>query len=219
MKKRVFVIALVVCLVAMLGYGTLAYFQASGNLTNFFGVAGIDDPTDSDATIDPETLFSIKLDETDIDNPGQRTEDGNVYAGIMPGDTLVKDPTVTNTGKYAAWIRVKVTVTDAADWTAACQKHGITDLSTIFNGYVDADWYRDPAEDVLKDNALTYTYYYKAPVDPNGAVKLFDSVTIPTELDVNDMASLATWQLQITGEAIQAANTGATAQEAFGLWE
>jgi len=222
MKKRTFTVALLICLVAIIGFGSLAYFQSSKNLTNYFAVAGIKDPTDPTETIDPDDLFSIKLDETDITkDDNTRTESGNIYEGILPGDTLTKDPTVTNTGKYDAWVRVKVTVTDYEAWATACAKHGITDLSDIFNGYVDADWDREIAEDVIDttNNTLTYTYYYKTTVAPGGEAKLFDSITIPAQFEIEDMVSLATFQLKVTGEAIQAANTGATAQEAFAKFE
>ena len=216
MKKRVFTVALVICLVAIIGFGSLAYFQTSTNLTNFFAVAGVTDPTDPNATINPDELFSIRLDEINIDGTS-RTEVGNTYTGILPGDTLKKDPTVTNTGKYDTWVRVKVEVTDFTAWTAACEKHGITDLADIFNGYVPAEWDREKAEDVYNSTAdtMTYTYYYKTKVAPEGQAKLFDSITIPVVFDIDDMASLATFQLKVTGEAIQAANTGDTAQEAF----
>lgn len=224
MKKRTFILAVIVCLVAMIGVGSLAYFQSSKNLTNYFAVAGIQDPTDPSETIDPESLFSIKLDETNINvmtGFGDRTETGNIYTGILPGDTLVKDPTVTNTGKYDAWVRVKVTVTDAADWQTVCAKHGITDLSTIFNGFDGKLWDRELVEDVIdtENNTITYTYYFKTKVAPGEQATLFESITIPAQFDVNDMAALSTFQLNIVGEAIQAANTGDTAQEAFKLWK
>lgn len=221
MKKRTFAVALIICLVAIIGFGSLAYFQASKNLTNYFAVAGVADPTDPDATIDPDDLFSIRLDEKNLDimTGTARTEEGNVYKDILPGDKLEKDPTVTNTGKYDAWVRVKVTVTDAADWMEVCAKdhNKIADLSTIFIGFDDTKWDREIAEDVIDtvNDTITYTYYYKDEVAPGEKVTLFTHVIIPETLTVDDMAALATFQLQITGEAIQAANTGATAQEAF----
>lgn len=216
MKKRVFTVALVLCLVAIIGFGSLAYFQTSKNLTNYFAVAGIVDPTDPDETIDPNDLFSIRLDEQVIGGT-DRTEEGNTYTGILPGDTLKKDPTVTNTGKYEAWVRVKVTVTDAAAWKAACEKHQIENLEEIFGGYEADKWDREIAEDVYDQTAdtLTYTYYYKAKVPANGKATLFESVTIPAVFDIDDMVSLATFQIKVTGEAIQAANTGDTPQKAF----
>ena len=222
MKKRTFTVALIICLIAIIGFGSLAYFQSSKSMTNYFAVAGIQDPTDPNETINPDDLFSIKLDETDITkDDNTRTESGNIYEGILPGDTLKKDPTVTNTGKYDAWVRVKVEVSDYSAWAAACQKHGITDLADIFNGYVAADWDREIAEDKIDtaNNTKTYTYYYKNKVAANGTAKLFDSITIPAEFDINDMVSLATFQLKVTGEAIQADNTGDTAQAAFAKFE
>ena len=216
MKKRVFTVALVLCLVAIIGFGSLAYFQTTKDLTNYFAVAGVVDPTDPDETIDPDDLFSIKLDEQVIGGT-DRTESGNTYTGILPGDTMKKDPTVTNTGEYEAWVRVKVTVTDAAAWQAACAKHQITDLADIFNGHDATKWDREIAEDVYDQTAdtLTYTYYYKDKVAANGTATLFDSITIPASFDISDMASLATFQIKVTGEAIQAANTGDTPQKAF----
>ena len=225
MKRRTFALALALCLLLIIGFGTLAYFQSSKNLTNYFAVAGIVDPDDPDATIDPnatispDALFSLKLDEEKNDKSGERTEEGNTYLNIMPGDTLKKDPTVYNTGKYDAWVRVKVTVTDATDWIAVCRKHSITDLTKIFNGYKAADWVRYPEEDVKKNNEITYTYYLKNKLAANQQATLFESVTIPATFDVNDMAALATFQLKITGESIQAVNTGDTAKEAFQKWE
>ena len=221
MKKRTFILAVIICMIAIIGFGSLAYFQSTKSMTNYFAVAGIEDPTDPSETINPEDLFSIKLDETDITkDDNSRTTSGNTYTGILPGDTLVKDPTVTNTGKYEAWVRVKVTVTDAADWMAVCAKHNITDLSAIFNGFDATKWDRETSEDVIDttNNTITYTYYYKTTVAVNGTATLFTSVTIPASFDVEDMAALSTFQLTIVGEAIQAANTGDTAQEAFKLW-
>lgn len=221
MKKRIFTIALVLCLVAIIGFGSLAYFQTTKDLTNYFAVAGITDPTDPNETINPDDLFSIRLDEQVLGG-NDRTENGNTYTGILPGDTLKKDPTVTNTGKYDVWVRVKVTVTDASAWKAACAKHQIENLEEIFNGYVAAQWDREKAEDVFDAAAdtLTYTYYYKGKIPAQGDAKLFDSITIPAAFDIEDMAALATFQIKITGEAIQAANTGDSAQEAFhNFWE
>ena len=218
MKKRTFTVALIICLVAIIGFSSLAYFQSSKNLTNYFAVAGIQDPTDPDETINPNDLFSIKLDETDITkNDNSRTESGNTYTGILPGDTLAKDPTVTNTGKYDAWVRVKVTVTDYKAWAAACAKYGITDLAEIFNGHDATKWERGIADESPNESADEYTfvYYYKAEVPAGGTAKLFESITIPAKFDIDDMVSLSTFQLKVTGEAIQADHTGDTAKDAF----
>lgn len=220
MKRRTLTLALIVCMVAIIGMGSLAYFQSHKTVTNYFAVAGVDDPTDPSATIDPDTLFSIKLEETDVSKTdGSKTESGNTYTGILPGDVLTKDPTVTNTGKYDAWVRVNVVVSDAAAWTAACQKHEITNLENIFSGYVDADWtrYDAPAADTAADT-LTYTFYLNKELAPEASAVLFEKMTIPSAFDSDDLSSLATFNLEITAEAIQVRNTADNAKDAFALW-
>lgn len=222
MKRRTFTLAVVICLLAIVGFGSLAYFQASKNVTNFFAVAGINSPTDPTETIDPDKLFSIKLDETDVRDANVRTEEGNIYENILPGTRLVKDPTVTNTGKYDAWVRVKVEVSDYTAWATACTKHGINDLSAIFDGHVAADWARGEADEGYDAATDTYTfvYYFNDPVAPNGTATLFEAVVIPAAFDLEDMVSLSTFQIRITGEAIQVANTKDNAKEAFRtFWE
>ncbi len=219
MKKRVFIVALAICLIATISLGTLAYFTDAKFLTNYFAVAGIEDPTDPDETINPDDLFSMKLDETDIANSGQRTEAGNTYTDIMPGSVLVKDPTVTNTGKYDQWVRVIVTITDATDWMAVCaeEHNAITDLTNIFAGHDETKWTVDKdaiAYDAEADT-LTYTYYLNNKLAPEASVTLFSQVTIPVTFTVEDMAALSTFQMIIRSEAIQADNNGATAMEGF----
>lgn len=223
MKRRTFALALALCLLLIIGFGTLAYFQSSQNLTNYFAVAGIENPKDPQATIDPNALFSMKLDEDDITSTDEsvRTTTGNIYKDIMPGDTLYKDPTVYNTGKYDAWMRVKVTVTDFAAWSRICASHGITDLTEIFGGYDATDWSRFEGDDIVdaKKDEYTYVFYHNAKLAEDQSATLFETMTIPASFTVQDMADLATFQLKITGESIQAQNTGDTARAAFKKWE
>lgn len=219
-KKKVFVMALAVCLVAILSLGTLAWFNASDKVTNKFMVT--DSETDSDE------IFSVDLYETKVDengdpvDPVQKTDDGNTYDNIAPGDVLTKDPTVENTGKYAQWIRVNVTLTNAENWISALGACGITDITTIFSGY-DGDAWRSEgtAADIDKtNNTLTFTYYLKDKLDPGKTVTLFTNVNIPTEFDQDYMSYLNEFELKIVAEALQYDNTGDDCYNAFDLyWE
>jgi len=219
-KKKVFVMALAVCLVAILSLGTLAWFNASDKVTNKFMVT--DSETDSDE------IFSVDLYETKVDengdpvDPVQKTDDGNTYDNIAPGDVLTKDPTVENTGKYAQWIRVNVTLTNAENWISALGACGITDITTIFGGY-DGDAWRSEgtAADIDKtNNTLTFTYYLKDKLDPGKTVTLFTNVSIPTEFDQDYMSYLNEFELKIVAEALQYDNTGDDCYNAFDLyWE
>ena len=110
-KKKVFVSALSVCLIAILSFGTLAWFNATDAVTNSFKIAD----SNQDGTPD----FSVEVweneidgdDNADADGDGDNkiTHNGNTYKHIAPGDVLAKNPTVQNTGDYDQWIRVLVT--------------------------------------------------------------------------------------------------------------
>ena len=77
-KKKVFVSALIICLLAIVSMSTLAWFSASDSVKNEFYVADSDNPTD-----DPEDIFSVavweKTPESDKDT------DGYEYKEILPG--------------------------------------------------------------------------------------------------------------------------------------
>lgn len=208
-KRKVLALALAVCIIAILACGTLAYFTDSENVTNKFYTASYkpDDPVP-----DPDELFSIVVFETAPD--GSETTEGIEYADILPGDVLDKDPTVRNTGDYAAWVRLSVTLTNAAEWKAACATHGIEDLAEIFGGFNSA-WERKAIEENTSEDTLTYVYYLKDALAPDAESTLFERVTIPEELTTAEFAKLSYFELQIAGDAIQSANTGDSAFEAF----
>lgn len=208
MKRKTLIAAVAICLAAILTLGTLAFFSDDDAITNKFMV------TDSEEITDPDDLFSVVVTETDKD--GNPTDKGLVYDDIKPGDELKKDPTITNTGKYDQWMRVKVTVSNAKNWMDACEKHNITDLTTIFGGFVAADWTRidEPVYDAENDT-LTYTFYYNAVLAPEASATLFKTVTIPSAFTVEDMVALKSFELSVLAEAIQAEHTGANAVEAF----
>lgn len=217
MKRRLLIVAALVCVVALLGVGTFAYFQSQKNLTNYFAVAGVSDVYDDDATVNANELFSIRLDEAVYQGSG-RTETGNVYKDILPGDLLAKDPTVTNTGKYDAWVRINVKISDAAAWQSACVKHGIADVTEIIGGLDAAKWTVAGAPTVQND-AMTYVFYLNAPLAPNAQAVLFEDLTVPGDFDSDDLSSLATFNIELTAEAIQVRNTADNAKDAFAKWE
>lgn len=211
MKRKTLIVALAVCLVAIMAFGTLAFFSAQDSVTNNFKIASSPDPDQ-----DP---FSVKVEETDPET-GEPTTDGVTYDNIKPGDELQKDPTVINDGLYSEYVRVNVTVTNATAWKAACEKHSITDLTTIFGGFDGTKWTRvgDPVFDEVADT-LTYSYYYNGVLAPSESAVLFTSVTIPAAFDTADMVSLANFQLIVTADAIQSEHTGDSAADAFVLYD
>ena len=88
MKRKVLVAALLVIALALVGYGTAAYFTADGTATNVITAGSI----------------SITLDETSVDETGAFKD----VAGVMPGAKISKIVAVTNTGSNSAWVRIGV---------------------------------------------------------------------------------------------------------------
>ncbi len=230
-KQKVFVCAIVISLVAILSFGTLAWFSDSDSVTNKFMTATSDD-TDAD------TVFNVDIYETvpdgddddtdpDIVDKGDNVDEGTdpeyTYEGVLPGDKLVKAPVVENTGKYAQYVRVKITVSDASYWVALAERDGfaLEDLFVIDDpDEFAANWDREIAETEVDGNAdtMTYVYYCKKVLNPNDKVALFDAVQVPTTLtkeDLVDEIGTDGFSLKLVAEAVQADNTGDTAQEAF----
>ena len=222
-KRRVLVAAIAVCLIAILACGSLAYFTFTApKVTNKFYTYSTTDFPDGPPT-DVKDLFSIVIYETDA--AGSKDYDGLTYEEVLPGSQLAKDPTVENTGKYDAWIRLKVTITNASNWQKACSDIGLTNLGEIFLNFNDEDdaskitgWHcanpTTPTYDAAKDT-LTYIYYSNNPLKPGEASKLFNGMQIPAKLTVEHMFALSSFQIIIEGDAIQSDNTGDTAALAF----
>lgn len=198
-KRRILVISLAVCLVAILAFTSIAVFTDSKQITNVF--KAVSDPGPD--PVQPEDIFGIELYETDLTkNDGSVTHSGNVYEEILPAQELVKDPTVRNTGIHPQYVRLFVTVDHAAVWQDVCGTHGITDLSTIFGGF-NTDWERKDIISDAENDTLTYVYYLKTALEPKATSTLFTSVTIPADLTVADMVALSQFKLEISAQAIQ----------------
>ncbi len=216
-KKKIFAISLIVCAIAVLSMGTLAWFTDSDTTAeNRFMIA-------TSTETDPEKVFSIDLYEMeDTDGNGvadTRNDTGITFDGqeVAPGAVLPKEVYVDNTGKYDQYARVTVTLTDIAAWMDVM---GITTpedyvkLGDIFlvDSDFDTKWYRNDADTVYDTAAdtLTYVYYYNGVLGADAAdpaVKFINGVKIPTALERDDVIALAgEFNLSFTAEAVQAVN-------------
>lgn len=188
MKKKITALALVVAIlaIAIIG-GTLAYFTDTKTATNTFTVGNV----------------KIELDEQ---KPGtnERTTTGVEYTSVTPGVAYAKDPTVTNTGNNDAWVRVNVTLSDAAAFKAAAKEHGVTDLATVFGGHDEAKWTRAGIKEDSEHDTLTYSYYYKTVLAKNASTgPLFTTVTVPASFTTDEMKLIGDFSITVTADAIQ----------------
>ena len=211
-KKKVFVAALLICLLAIISVGTLAWFTDKDEVDNYFQVS-------TDQAQKPN--FKITLFETEIDPSTKQFGDGNgngvvdqvktnTYSNILPGDVLPKDPTVRNDGQYDQWVRVKVTLNDYDQWQEALGTG--FDFRTLFSE--SAAWSYDTIITNETDKTLTLVYYLNTKLTVGSTSEaLFQSVTIPSAFTVDNMPT--NFNLKIVAEALQAANTGSDAKSAF----
>lgn len=200
-KKKVFVAALAVCLVAILSLGTLAWFTATDEVENVFKVS-----TDSEQKPD----FKLDLFEHEADEDGKVSDtevEANTYDNVAPGDVLYKDPTVRNDGQYDMWVRISVTLDDYAAWEAILGTD--YDFSAILTG-VSTDWSLDRST----VGTGTLVYYKDAELAVGDTSTLFTGVAIPgEEFTVANMPT--EFNLTIVADAIQSDNTGNSAKAAF----
>lgn len=209
-KKKVVVVSLAISLIAILSFGTLAWFNATNEVTNKFMISD----SDQDGTPD----FSVDVWETDPTNPepDAKDQDGVTYEDILPGDVIAKNPTVENTGDYDQWIRVYVTFDEFSKIEGACERTGITsDLRT----WLDVDttaWLADNDATVVEGDTVTYVYYYNYKLVKDQTAVTFNNVTIPGEFEQADMEYVSgDFSITVKAEALQADNTGDDAQTAF----
>ena len=209
-KKKVFVTSLVICLVAIISMGTLAWFSDTDSATNNFLV------TDSDKT--PNDVFSVDVTEkvaNDGETPSDTAVDGYTFNDIIPGDELTKQPFVTNTGAYDQYIRVTVTISDQAAFADALGED--FSVASAFVNINTTDLVLE-SSDIVNDN-LVYVYYVNKIVAPTQSIRLFDGVIIPTDLTQQDVANEKLsdgvtantlkdgFTIDIFAEAVQADNT------------
>ena len=197
MKKSKVVITTLcaVLLVTVSVLGTLAYLTSQDKVVNTFTVGKV----------------NISLDEADVNEDGtviggsDRVKENNYH--LIPGQTYVKDPTITVKAKSeASYVRMLLTI-NCADAFDAIYAPNKADLTTIFNGYDAKNWVYEAV--TRENNTLTYEFRYKEIVEKSESDTvldaLFDSITVPNAFDGKDMESIADLKITAVGHAIQAA--------------
>ena len=198
MKKKLTAVALIICMIAIMLVGaTMAYFtDKTDEVENTFTVGNV----------------KIELTEENWEEP----------TTVAPGDEYEKDPVVSNVGANAAWIRVDVTLSDAAAFTRAAATHQITDLASIFQGHDEEKWTLAGVETNAEDDTLTYSYYYNEALEPEANTgALFTSVIIPSAFTNAEMENLGDdFTITVVAHAIQTSEANYTdAAGAFANYE
>lgn len=203
-KRKVFLAAVVICLIAIISMGTLAWFSDSEEVKNEFKIAQSDDDTADD-------IFSIDVWEIDPDS-NDREEVGHTYKDILPGDSLKKDVYVKNTGYYDQYVRVIVTISDAKAWLNALPDNvdAATLATQIFKGLDLTKWdhiYNNLSEDPNAEDLIYVLYYKDIFKADDEAINVFQSIEIPTTLTRDEAAKFDNaFTIDVKAQAVQTDN-------------
>ncbi len=209
-KKKVLSLALVVIMIAILSFSSLAWFTDSESVKNEFLVAGSDDTT-------PDKIFSVDVWE-DKDGDGNADDEvegegeGLTYEDILPGDLLKKNVFVENTGSYDQYIRVTVTISDAEAWINALGADaGEAAVTAIFNGFDITKWshiWNNLYEATEIPENIVYVMYYKDVLPADEKLTVFTDVKIPTSLTQEQAFAFGAdgFTIDVKADAVQTRN-------------
>lgn len=198
-----------VLLVTAMIFGTMAYLTSTDEVVNTFTVGSV----------------AIQLDEAKANTDGTLVEgadrvDANSYK-LLPGHTYAKDPMVTVlSGSENSYIRMTVTVSKAAELDAIFDPQK-ANLLSIFNGYDSTNWIYQGETDDTTNNTRTYEFWYKDTVsaleEDVALDALFDSITVPGEINNDQLKTIEGMTITVNAYAIQADgfNDAAAAWAAF----
>ena len=186
-RKKLVAVALLLCLVLLIG-GISAYF------------------TDKTETL--SNTYTIGNIEIELTEPSWVAANAQ---GIMPGDEIAKDPTVKNTGSSDAYVFVKVSIpTGTVDGTAD------TELFTLVNSNdqdgVNAGWVQ--VSRTAETGKVTYVYAYASAtelttVESGDTATLFNKVRFVNPRNAAT-TTLTNGSIDVTAYAIQTNNIPAT---------
>lgn len=215
-KKKVLLASLAICLVAIISFGTLAWFTAGDKVTNEFLIANSED--------DPDDIFSVDVWEDatlDDSTPEDKIQDGIQFDDVLPGDKYVKEVHIENTGYYDQYIRATVTITGASVWQDVYDAYVVPledivkTLDTAALYEVAAGKYYFSYYDAAND-AFVYELYYKDSIAKGEEIIVFDTVNITENLDRYQAAEIAgKFEIVVVADAVQTENVGQNVYEAF----
>lgn len=162
---------------------------------------------ESDVNVFTSGKVSITLDETEVDELGNKISDKRVLENdyhLMPGYTYLKDPTVTiKNGSNDSYVRILIKI------------NNISELKSIYGedfnpNSIYTDWgtnweYVNQKEN--DDSSITYEYRYKEVVNglkgDNKLEPIFKAFNIPAKTTIGQLENLEDLEVVIIGQAIQ----------------
>ena len=195
-RKALLLTFCAVLLVVASVLGTIAYLTSQDEVKNTFTVGQV----------------AINLDEAKVNPDGSLVEGAarvkaNSYK-LLPGHTYTKDPMVTVLkGSESSYIKMTVTFTKAKELDDIFTPNG-ANLTSIFKDYDSDNWIAKSNTKNAGANTRTYEFWYKEAVGaPNADVALdalFDSITVPSTINNDQLKTIEGMTITVNAYAIQA---------------
>lgn len=214
---------------------TMAYLTSTTEVAkNTFTVGNVKITLDEyDYDNDDNTDDNVKI---TVDGKEEVRDTANEYH-LLPGQTYVKDPTVTIVeGSEESYVRMLVKVNNYSNLKAAFRQELYQEfyngdvflLQKLVTGWDENTWISTKVVSVV-DDVATYEFRYKEPVagpaenndktiDGTRLPALFEEIVIPGTINNTDLANLKNVVIDVEAHAIQKAgfeNNEAAAWESF----
>ena len=210
MKKKILIIAVAACLLALTIAGTsVAYFTDTDAATNVFTVGEVDIKlTEAKVTVDSQNWHIVKV------NPEERVASTGIdYKNIRtlwPGQSIAKDPRIDNVGSENAYVGAVITITN---------DNGANGTANIANSLAQADVTsfivglpQNAAINVkpIVENGVTvgytvYVLFADAVVAGTGTATVFTGLAIPATWGNTEMKNLENLNVTVNAYATQTA--------------
>lgn len=201
---------------------TIAYFTSIKKVTNTF-TSGRVELALSEAAVKPLADGDLVEDPAKPRIFGSADASFHDYGRVYPGQSIYKDPTVTNTGNTPEWIAAKVIFSDGeGDLTKIMGYEGYEDIDPkilLSGGLLDEAvhigrwdgledvWHNDRFAMVQNSSAskglYEFTIFLLQPLSPGESVVLFDHIAFPEEWDNEQMKQLSSLSIHISAFGVQ----------------
>ena len=181
MKKKMLSLALMTIFISLMALGSAAYFTVEGRATNVITTGEV----------------VLTLDEHLAEGDWTEVKEGDVTVAyhfndlVMPGVTVDKNPTVTNSGTQPFWLRAQVVVSvESADGQPMSSEYVqlLAQDETVWTAREEDDGWD----------------YYTAIVTPGQEIALFDGVKLAEETPNEYQSSRVT--ITVRAQAVQSKN-------------
>ena len=227
MKKKIVAFTLVIAMLALCFGATLAYFTDADEETNVFTVGSVKIDL-IESTLHRTDWGKGEFSDDEILADAEEYQDYLAEQELMPGISINKMPYVVNTGKSAAYVRIRVLIPTALDLpvlnssmycSSALESEFTTDVNwakpaTVVIDGVEYDVYEFTRVEPLAPGEMTYWNVWNT-------IKM-DADTLQEEIEALIAAGAITrdgqFNVLVQADAIQAASF-TSAEEAFAAFD